>query len=98
MLPAHCRLSCSIGFETVAAYPPRQAWDARSAALSAAEASTRHGPKPISAASECSFPTRVQHRGAHDTSEGEQRHAFCPDECEAAPTSTSPLRCLESAI
>ncbi len=93
-----CRLSGSVSFETVAAYPPRQSRDARSLALSAAEASTCHGPKRISTTSEHSTPTRVQHRGAHDTNEGEQRHAFCPDECDAAPTSKFSLRWLESAI
>ena len=40
MLAAHCRLSGSIGFEIVAADPPGQAWDVRSAALSAEEGST----------------------------------------------------------
>jgi hypothetical protein len=40
---------------------------------------------------------RVQQRGTPDTGEGEQHHAFCPDECDAAPAPTS-LRCLESVI
>src|SRR6266702_4266046 len=40
MLAAHCRLSGSIGFEIVAADPPEQARDVRSAARSAEEGST----------------------------------------------------------
>ena len=93
-----CRLSGSIGFETVAAYPPRQA---RGCAIRGAE---HRGGKyaswtnRMSTASEHSIAIRVQHRGAYDTSEGQQRHAFCPDECDAAPTSKFSLRCLESAI